>query len=55
MVVNKKDNSNIVGNEIVMYQTEDGHTKLMLNFEDETVWLMMDAEISPDSKISIKA
>ena len=25
---NKKDNSNIVGNETIIYQTEDGHTKI---------------------------
>ncbi len=35
----KRDNSNIVGNEIIIYQTEDGHTKIDVKFEDETVWL----------------
>lgn len=34
---NKKDNSNIVGNEIIIYQTEDGHTEIDVKFEDETV------------------
>ena len=27
MVENKTDNSNIVGSEILIYQTEDGHTR----------------------------
>lgn len=36
---NKKDNSNIVKNEILIYQTEDGHTKIDVKLEDETVWL----------------
>lgn len=35
----KKGNSNIVGSEILIYQTEDGHTKIDVKFEDETVWL----------------
>ena len=34
-----KDSSNIVENEILIYQTEDGHTKIDVKFEDETVWL----------------
>ena len=33
---NKKDNST---NEILIYQTEDGHTKINVKLEDETVWL----------------
>ena len=36
---NKKDNFNIVNNEILIYQTEDGHTKIDVKLEDETVWL----------------
>ena len=36
---NKRQNSNIVGNEIIIYQTEDGHTRIDVKFEDETVWL----------------
>ncbi len=36
---NKKDDSNIVGNEIIIYQTEDGLTKIDVKLEDETVWL----------------
>ena len=36
---NKRDNPNIAGSEIVIYQTEDGHTKIDVKFEDETVWL----------------
>lgn len=36
---NRKDNSNIVGNEILIYQTEDGHTKIDVKLEGETVWL----------------
>lgn len=39
MVENKTNNSNIVGSEIIIYQTEDGHTKIDVKFEDETVWL----------------
>ena len=39
MVENKTNNSNIVGSEILIYQTEDGHTKIDVKFEDETVWL----------------
>lgn len=35
----KKGNSNIVGSEIVIYQTEDGHKKIHVKFEEETVWL----------------
>lgn len=34
-----KDNSNIVENEILIYQTEDGHTKIDMKLEGETVWL----------------
>ena len=36
---NKKDNANIVENEILIYQTEDGHTKIDVKLEGETVWL----------------
>lgn len=36
---NKRDNSNTVDNEILIYQTEDGHTKIDVKLEDETVWL----------------
>ena len=28
--------------EVVIYQTEDGHTKLEVNLQDETVWLSID-------------
>ncbi len=35
----KRDNSNVVGSEIIIYQTDDGHTKIDVKFEDETVWL----------------
>ena len=34
-----QNNSNIIGNEIIIYQTEDGQTKIDVKFEDETVWL----------------
>ena len=34
-----KDNSNVVENEILIYQTEDGHTKIHVKLEGETVWL----------------
>ena len=39
MVKNNKDDLNIIGSEIIIYQTEDGHTKIDVKFEDETVWL----------------
>jgi len=38
-VEDNKDNSNIVENEIIIYQTEDGHTKIDVKLEGETVWL----------------
>ncbi len=38
-MADKKDNSNNVESEIVIYQTEDGRTKIDVKFEDETVWL----------------
>ena len=39
MVKNNKDDLNTMGSEIIIYQTEDGHTKIDVKFEDETVWL----------------
>ena len=33
MVENNKDNINIIGSEIIIYQTEDGDTKLTLNLK----------------------
>lgn len=39
MVEKNKYNINITGGEIVIYQTEDGQTKIDVKFEDETVWL----------------
>lgn len=39
MADGKKYNINITGSEIVIYQTEDGQTKIDVKFEDETVWL----------------
>ena len=39
MVKNNKDDLNIIGSEIIIYQMEDGHTKIDVKFEDETVWL----------------
>lgn len=33
----KKGGSDIVRNEILIYQTEDGRTKIDVKFEDETV------------------
>ena len=36
---NKRDIFESVGSEILIYQTEDGHTKIDVKFEDETVWL----------------
>lgn len=34
-----EDRLHIVENEILIYQTEDGQTKIDVKFEDETVWL----------------
>lgn len=34
-----KDNSNIVENEFLIFQTEDVHTKIDVKLEGETVWL----------------
>ena len=34
---NKIDISKNVESEIIIYQTEDGHTKIDVKFEDETV------------------
>ena len=39
MVENNKDSLNIIGSEIIIYQTGDGKTKIDVKFEDETVWL----------------
>ena len=37
---NKKEyRSNIAEGEIIIYQAEDGHTKIDVKFVDETVWL----------------
>ena len=33
----RRDKSNIIGSEIIIYQTEDGQTKIDVKFEDETV------------------
>ena len=35
----QRDNPNIIGSEIIIYQTEDGYTKIDVKFEDETGWL----------------
>lgn len=35
----KREKSNIVGSEILIYQTEDGNTKIDVKLENETVWL----------------
>ncbi len=35
----RRDNSNIIGSEIIIYQTEDGSTKIDVKIQDETVWL----------------
>lgn len=34
-----RDDLSIVGSRILIYQVEDGHTKIDVKFEDETVWL----------------
>lgn len=39
MTDSKKDNSNYTESQIIIYQTEDGHTKIDVKFVDETVWL----------------
>ena len=40
------------GDELVMYQTEDGNTKIEVHMENETVWLSQDqmAELFQKSK-----
>ena len=35
----RRDKSNIIESEIIIYQTDDGQTKIDVKFEDETVWL----------------
>ena len=35
----RRNKSNIIESEIIIYQTEDGQTKIDVKFEDETVWL----------------
>lgn len=35
MVENNKDNINIIGSEIIIYQTEDGDTKIDVKFEED--------------------
>ena len=35
----QKDNDNQPGGEILLYQTEDGKTRLEVQFQGETVWL----------------
>ena len=39
MVKDNKDNINIMGSEIIIYQTGDGQTRIDVKFKDETVWL----------------
>ena len=39
MMEDKKGSFDTVGSEILIYQTDDGHTKIDVKFEDETVWL----------------
>lgn len=55
MVEDKKGSSNNVGSEIIIYQTEDGHTKIDVKFEEETVWLTQAqlCEFSETSKSNI--
>jgi hypothetical protein len=35
----KKNNDNQPGGEVLLYQTEDGKTRLEVQFQGETVWL----------------
>ena len=35
----KNQNENQPGGELILYQTEDGHTRIECRFEDETLWL----------------
>jgi len=39
MAEKNKDNLNNTDGEIIIYQTEDGQTKIDVKFENETVWL----------------
>ena len=49
------DNIKPVGSEIIIYQTEDGQTKVNVRFDDETVWLtqMQLIELFQSSKSNI--
>jgi len=38
-VENNKESLNIIRSEIIIYQTDDGQTKIDVKFADETVWL----------------
>lgn len=39
MTEDKKSSSDTVGSEILIYQAEDGQTKINVKVKDETVWL----------------
>ena len=39
MLEKNEDNLNIIDSEMIIYQTEDGYTKIDVKLEDETVWL----------------
>ena len=39
MMEDKRDTAKSVESEMIIYQTDDGHTKIDVKFEDETVWL----------------
>ena len=34
----QRDNPNIIGSEIIIYQTEDGYTKIDVKFEDDELY-----------------
>lgn len=48
-----KDDRVDMQSEIIIYQTEDGNTKIDVKFEDETVWLTQQqmAELLSGSKL----
>src|SRR3989338_1627805 len=35
----KKKSDDLIGSQILLYQTEDGRTRIQCRFENETIWL----------------
>lgn len=45
----KKSEQTPVGSDLVLYQTEDGKTRIEVRLQDETVWLSQDCLIAPSA------